>query len=117
VKNAAAVALSVVLIAVIALCPSVICPLAAGQTDSGSCCHPHQQHSQPAPCPLKSLPNCPYTILEKSKTTPVVDLGNGIAPLPAALAPPLQTVSFLRIDRVYLADCSGAFLRNRVLLI
>src|ERR1022692_3358388 len=62
-------AMILVLISVVALCPSIACPLTApSHAPSGSCCHKPQTH--PAPCPAKTVPDCPYSILRKSTTNP-----------------------------------------------
>src|SRR5579862_8977417 len=62
-KRALASAMALVVLSVIALCPFVICP----QTDTDSCCHKPRTHSEP--CSSKAVLDCPYSILEKSKTS------------------------------------------------
>jgi hypothetical protein len=116
-KTVVASAMSLFLASVAALCSSVACPLTtASHAHSGSCCHKPEPH--PGPCPTKTVPDCPYTILEKSKTSPsvthaqwavsVVRAGHS-AVLPIA-APEARVPSRT-------ADAGGLFLRNRVLLI
>jgi hypothetical protein len=110
-------AMALILIGIVALCPALLCPLvAASQTSSDSCCHKSQTHS--APCPPKTVPDCPYSILEKSKTNPAATHAKWVEAVvrtepPAAL--PLAGLTVLTPCR--LIDSSSLFLRNRVLLI
>jgi len=110
-------AMILVLVGVVALCPSMGCPRTApSRAKAGSCCHKPQK--QPARCPPKTVPGCPYSILEKSKTNPVVANANGVCSLvrtgPGAAVP----CAGLAADTPRrLVDASGLFLRNRVLLI
>ncbi|HXM42562.1 MAG TPA: hypothetical protein VN924_15015 [Bryobacteraceae bacterium] len=96
------------LVGVAALCPAVACPLSAASPVQSGCC------SKPA----KTAPDCPYSILAKSKTAPAAVHAKWIGAIvhterraalslagPAAGAP----------SRV--AVLSGLYLRNRVLLI
>jgi len=110
-------AMVLVLVSVVALCPSIACPLtAASHGPSGSCCHKPQTH--PAPCPAKTVPDCPYSILEKSKTNPAAThakwVGSVIRTEHSAALP---LVSLTVEAPCRLVDVSGLFLRNRVLLI
>ena len=109
--------MTLILISVVALCPAVACPLmAAAHAESGSCCHQPQTH--PAPCPLKSVPDCPYSILEKSKTNPGATHGKLVAAV--IRTAPLVTlpVAGLAVSvPCRLVDAAGLFLRIRVLLI
>ena len=116
-RTVVACAMSLFLVSVVALCPSIACPLtAASQAQSGSCCHRPQTH--PGPCPAKTVPDCPYAILEKSKTNPAVTHAQWVGSLvrtehSAILLPAGPAVEARR----RLVDLSGLFLRNRVLLI
>jgi len=116
-KTAVASAMTLVLLGIVALCPAVICPLAAAScANSGSCCHKPQPH--PAPCPAKSIPDCPYSILEKSKAGPGATHAKWIG---AMVRAELSANLPIAVATVYapcrLVDVSGLFLRNRVLLI
>jgi hypothetical protein len=110
-------AMVLVLVSVIALCPAVACPLmAASQAPSGSCCHKPQTH--PDPCPAKSVPDCPYSILQKSKTSPTATQAKwvgSIARMDHSVTLPVTVLTVTASSR--LVDVSGLFLRNRVLLI
>ena len=108
-------AMTLLLLSVIVLCPIIVCPLTA-QPLSDSCCHKRPSH--PAPCPTSSVPDCPYSILEKTKASSVPVL----VMWPAAIihaAPPVELPVFDRFvpHQQHVADASGLFLRNRVLLI
>jgi hypothetical protein len=102
-RTVVASAMVLFLVGVVALCPAIACTPSAS-----SCCHK----------PAKTVPDCPYSILQKSKTNPAAThakwIGAIVRPerssaLPAAgprIEPPCRLV-----------DVSGLFLRNRVLLI
>jgi len=102
-RTAVASALALFLVSVAALCPALVCSPAAS-----SCCHK----------PAKTVPDCPYSILEKSKINPaathakwavsIVRVEHSVT-LPAA--DPTIGTTCRRVD------ASGLFLRNRVLLI
>lgn len=116
-KSAVAFAMTVFLVSVVALCPAIACPLMAAHADSDSCCH-HPQKTPTAPCPLQTVPDCPYTILEKSKTNPAAThahwAGAAIQVAPHTILPAAGPT----IDvPTRLVDTAGLFLRNRVLLI
>lgn len=110
-------AMSLFLVSVVALCPSIACPLtAASHAQSGSCCHPPQSH--PGPCPAKKVPDCPYSILEKSKTNPAATHAKWVGSLVRTEHSAVLLVAGPAIEvPCRLVDVSGLFLRNRVLLI
>jgi hypothetical protein len=116
-RRVVASAMSLFLVSVVALCPSIACPLtAASHAESGDCCHKSQTH--PGPCPAKTVPDCPYSILEKSKTNPAATHAKWVGSIVrtehrAILLPASPTLD----PPCRLVDVSGIFLRNRVLLI
>src|SRR5580698_6449591 len=96
-------ALILFFVSVVVLCPAIACPVAAP-----SCCHK----------PAKAAPDCPYSILEKSKTNPAATHTTWLnaivqtdhsATLPVAGPAPTTPCRLI--------DTAGLFLRNRVLLI
>ncbi|HTQ58326.1 MAG TPA: hypothetical protein VMI94_27880 [Bryobacteraceae bacterium] len=109
----AAALMTVILVTVVVLCPSVICAVhAASQPDS--CCHKSHQ----SPCPAKTAPDCPYTLLEKSRTN------TGLSPWTWAVAavwtpPAVPALAAGRVSQpqTRLVDSGGSFLRNCVLLV
>ena len=110
-----ALAMTLVLLSVVALCPAIACPLIAGSAgESGSCCHkPH-----PGPCPPKTVPDCPYSILQKSKTNPAathVQWVGSLARNESYAALPAARLTCGAACR--LVHAAALFLRNRVLLI
>ncbi|MGO4879939.1 MAG: hypothetical protein ACLP59_03850 [Bryobacteraceae bacterium] len=114
-KRTVALALTLFLVSVVALCPAIACPLTA-HSDSGSCCHKPQSHHDP--CPAKSVPDCPYTILEKSTTNKGAPHAMWIAALVNTgqlVALPVAGVTVHVPSRI--SDASCLYLRNRVLLI
>jgi hypothetical protein len=115
--KAAAVAMTVILLSVIVLCPSVVCAMHGNsQPDSDSCCH--KSHSHPAPCPAKTAPDCPYTVLEKSNTNTGLLHWGWITPVVwTQPAVPALSVNRVSTSELRLVDSTGLFLRNRVLLI
>jgi len=108
--------MTLILLSVVALCPIIACPLAADSHSGDSCCHKPQSH--PDPCPAKSIPDCPYTILQKSNANP----GSAYAPSLGVLAqtahisPPLVS-GHVAPAPLRLADSAGLYLRNCVLLV
>ncbi len=116
-KRAVASAMTLILISVVALCPAVACPLmAAAHVEASSCCHKPQTH--PAPCPLKSVPDCPYSILEKSKKDSGATQGKWVAAvIRTAPMVTLPVASVAVSVPCRLVDVGELFLRNRVLLI
>ena len=115
--RAAAIAMTVILLSVIVLCPSVVCAMHGNsQPDSDSCCH--KSHSHPAPCPAKTAPDCPYTVLEKSNTNTGLLHWGWITPVVwTQPAVPALSVNRVSTSELRLVDSTGLFLRNRVLLI
>lgn len=115
--KAAALALTVVLLSVITLCPSAACPMRTDlQPDSDSCCH--KSHSHPVPCPAKTAPDCPYTIIEKSN----INTGHWHWIWTGTISwdrpgVPGVTVSDVHYGEDRIVNSADIFLRNRVLLI
>ncbi len=109
--KAAALAMIAILVSMVVVCPTLACPMRADiQPADNSCCH---GKSHP-----RTSPDCPYLLLEKSKSNPgavhvVLDLA---AAAPHFSAPVLQQTGVApAADRV--VNAAGLFLRNRVLLI
>ena len=101
-----ALAMSAFLVSAIALCALIVCPASA---DTHSCCHQN---------PPKSAPDCPYTILEKSKANPSLSqvFWTGFT-VNAGYTAPQLVFSHPVTTECRLVDSAGLFLRNRVLLI
>ena len=115
-RASVASAMVLVLVSVIALCPAVACPLAASHAQSDSCCHKHQTPS--APCHAKSVPDCPYSILQKSKTSPTATHAEWVGSIASTAHSVTLPVTMLSVNTsCRLVDVSGLFLRIRVLLI
>jgi hypothetical protein len=98
-----------VLLSVVTLCPAIACPLTASSQAQSGCCHKPQS---------KTVPDCPYSILQKSKTNPAATHAKWIGSVSRAS----QTAALPLVSRTVdapcrLVDASGLFLRNRVLLI
>ena len=106
-----------VLVSVLELCPAVACPrAAASHAQSGSCCHKPQP--DPARCPAKTIPDCPYSILQKSKTNPAATHAKWVGSIVGTEHSATLPVTGLTVTApCRLVDVSGLFLRNRVLLI
>jgi hypothetical protein len=104
-RKAIASAMVLLLLSVVPLCALIACPVTVS-----SCCH-----KQPA----KTLPDCPYSILQKGKTNPTAIHAQWVGAIAQAnrgaiLPPPAgQTIE----APARLIDTAGLFLRNRVLLI
>ena len=111
-RTAVSLTLAFVLVTFLAICPSMACPLNAGQR-AGGCCHKSQQGHNSCPRPVV---DCPYLILERGKTALTV---------PTAVAPPKSVLPYIEpadLPTVIAAtsrvpDSAGLFLRIRVLLI
>jgi hypothetical protein len=115
-RTVVAFTMALVLVSILAVCPLMACPLTAGSGEVGKpCCHKSQ--TQPASCPRTTVQDCPYFILENSKTaktasqtfviglppvSPEVSVSDGFSILPA---------------KTRLPNSAGLFLRIRVLLI
>jgi len=102
---------AVVLLSLIAVCPLPACAMAL--THHGCC---HKSQTQPR-CPMPTLQDCPYFILEKGKTAPTVA---SFAPvLCRQITSDFCTPDFLSTIRTEarLPDSAGLYLRVRVLLI
>jgi len=111
-KPATAWAVMLLIVASLTLCELVVCPQAAAADTS--CCHKSQSHS--GHCPPKSAQDCPYSILERGKTSSTI----ATAP-PAAVVQPDQLVTAENLAcapyESYPADSAKLFLSNRVLRI
>jgi len=109
-RAATAALTAVILLGLLALCPLPICAMPTAH----ACCHKSQT---PQHCPLPTIQDCPYFILEKGKTAPTVE-----AAVPVACP---QNVADLRVSdcfstirtEIRLVDATGLYLRMRVLLI
>ena len=98
----------VFLVGILALCPALACSSTAASHTS-SCCH------KPG---AKTVADCPYSILQKSKTSPTATNAKWVVSIvraPRIVALPITSQTVLVSSR--LADVTGLFLRNRVLLI
>lgn len=114
-RTAAVSTMILVLVAIVALCPVILCPLIV-QAQAGSCCHKPPRHG--VPCPAQSVPACPYSLLEKSNATPAASYSHvAVARVTVEqnFVLPLSGLAVHPISR--LVDTDGLFLRNRVLLI
>ena len=66
-KTAVAFMMALMLLSIVAVCPLMACPITAGPDGgSESCCHKSQH--PPASCPRTTVRDCPYLVLENSKT-------------------------------------------------
>jgi hypothetical protein len=102
-RTAVASALILFLVSVAALCPALAC----APTPS-SCCHK----------PARTVPDCPYSILEKSKTNPAATHAKWIGTIVRAdYSTTLSHPGVIADAPCRLVNTSGLFLRNRVLLI
>jgi hypothetical protein len=101
-RLALAFVMTLTLVSVITLCPFIACPLQAG-----SCCHHPQSQVTP----------CPYSIIEKGKTSSAAVYPVAVHFLPGN--PALYTAGHFSAvqPQCRLLNTSGIFLRNRVLLI
>ena len=103
-RTTVASAMILVLLTIVALCPVMACPPTAP-----SCCHKPQ---------TKTLPDCPYSILQKSKTNPAATHAKWVGSISRASQTVALPLAGLTVDApCRLVDLSGLFLRNRVLLI
>jgi hypothetical protein len=110
-KGVVASLVAIVLLSLVAICPLPACTMALAQH---GCCHKSQ--AQPH-CPMPTLQDCPYFILEKSKTAPTI--ANFVPVLCRQLASDLwapNSFSTIRTEAT-VPDSAGLYLRVRVLLI
>src|SRR5579863_6779306 len=115
-KAGVAMAMTLILVSIVVLCPIVACPLSAKSQPNHSCCHKPQSH--PAPCPTKDAPDCPYTILQKSKTNPGVAHAQWFGSiLRADNTHDLLSLGLIAHTPCRLVNSAGLFLLNHVLLI
>ena len=113
-RTGVAVAMALMLLSIVAVCPLMACAVTVGSHAGGeSCCHKSQQ--RPTPCPRNTVPDCPYLVLENGKTpeavAPVATFV--VHPTSADIAVP-SSVSVQPVDRG-LPESTGLFLRIRVL--
>jgi hypothetical protein len=110
-KGMVASLVAIVLLSLVAICPLPACAMALAQH---GCCHKSQ--AQPH-CPMPTLQDCPYFILEKGKTAPTI--ANFVPVLcrqPASDLWAPNSFSTIRTE-ARLPDSAGLYLRVRVLLI
>jgi hypothetical protein len=112
-----AIAMTLILLSVIVVCPMAACPFGANPVPApDSCCHKPKSHS--TPCHSEAVPDCPYLILDKSKTN--TDSAHAVcARIIVATAQLTAPPSFSHlVDTEWrLVNSAGLFLRNCVLLI
>ena len=102
-RTIVASALILFFVSVVVLCPAIACPLTAP-----SCCHK----------PVKAAPDCPYSILEKSKTNPAATHAKWVGSIVRTEHCATLPVAVRAANApCRLVDAAGLFLRNRVLLI
>jgi hypothetical protein len=103
-RTVVASAMTLVLLAIVTLCPLMACPPTVP-----SCCHKPE---------TKTVPDCPYSILQKSKTNSAPTHVKWVAAIfRASHTATLPLVSLSIYAPCRLVDASCLFLRNRVLLI
>lgn len=108
-KTAVASAMILFLVSVAALCPLIACPLTADSQAPSGCCHKRQ---------TKTIPDCPYSILQKSKTNATATGAQWVdAIVHVERHAALPLAGHTADVPCRLVDVSGLFLRNRVLLI
>jgi len=113
IKKIAAVSGTIVLAAIIAFCPLLVC--APPDLSAADSCCPHSHHSHgPLPCDSAG-PGCPYVLLEKAKfvAPPLV--------LPSlqvtVIAPVVVRHEMVTMVPTHILAVEDLYLRNRVLLI
>ena len=111
VRDIVAPLVAIVLLSLLAICPIPACGMTLAQH---GCCH--KPHAQPH-CPMPTVQDCPYFILEKGKTVPSFV---GFAPVIVARTTANSWVqhhsSTIRTE-FRLSDSAGLYLRVRALLI
>ncbi len=114
IRKLAAVLGTVVLAAIVAFCPSLLCAPPDLSGAAHSCC-PHSSHEQ-NPIPRdRASQACPYVLLEKAKAVPAP---LAVSPLQVmAIAVPLELNEQIAATPAYIPDAEGLYLRIRVLLI
>jgi len=114
IRKAAAVLGTVVLAAIVAFCPTLLCAPPDISGAAHSCC-PHSSHTQNPIPPDRASQACPYVLLEKAKSVPAP---LAVSPLQVtAVAVPLERYEQIATASSYIPDAEGLYLRNRVLLI
>ena len=105
-----------VLLALFAVCPLTACAMVPEVVAHHNRCHKSPQ-PQPARCPLPSVQDCPYFILEKGKTSRIAEQVSVMDSQP--ITPILRVADQLSAARIETRrpDAAGLYLRVRVLLI
>ena len=94
------------LVTIFVLCPILFCPATA---DSHSCCHKN---------PPKTVPDCPYSILEKSKANPNIShVSLGVTAVTCEKVNLQELIGYATTSSAHIVTSDRIFLRNRVLLI
>jgi hypothetical protein len=107
-RTVVASALILFVVSVVALCPAIACPVTAASPANSGCCHKSANTGS----------DCPYSILAKSKTTPVATHAQRVGAIVQAGRSAIQPAASLTVEvPCRVADASGLFLRNCVLLI
>ena len=115
-RRVAALAMVLMLLSIVTVCPLLACPLMErSAAASHSCCHHKAAH--PAPCPMQTARECPYTILGKSDRNPAGSPATAL--LPVDIWPGLVSSEYAPADHAAgrVINSAGLFLRNRTLLI
>jgi hypothetical protein len=107
-RTALAIGMAMLLLSIVTLCPVLACPLTAS---AKSCCH----RSESPACPV-TIQACPYLLVDKGQTAPVVAIPLSASEVASSHLPLFHGRSFVRIEN-RLPDLSGLHLRIRVLLI
>ena len=105
-----------VLALILAVCPFTACAMAPEVVAHHGCCHKSPQ-PQPARCPLPSIQDCPYFILEKGKTSQTTAQVWVVACQPITPILRIADPFFTARTETRLPDSAGLYLRLRVLLI
>jgi hypothetical protein len=97
------------LASVVSLCPAIACPPTTPPHAQSGCCHKS---------PTKTVPDCPYSILQKSKTNPAAAHAKWISSIVHTEHRASLPVADLTVEvPSRLVDVSDLFLRNCVLLL
>ena len=114
-RTAVAIVATLLVLSVITACPLLACPLNADYAAAGkSCCH--KSHSAPKPCEPTAR-NCPYDMLERGKTTPVLAHILSVALISTATVVPAPDRDSTAPAFSALSESLPLFLRIRVLRI
>jgi hypothetical protein len=105
-----------VLVGLLAVCPLMACAMAPEIAAHHGCCRKSPQ-PQPTRCPLPSVQDCPYFILEKGKTSQTTAQVSVVACQPITAIFRVADQFFAARTETRLPDSAGLYLRVRVLLI